>query len=203
MASKEVTRDPNKAVVYVMLRLHTDTTRYSQWYFTVSAEKLYKWATVLCSMQQGTVHPDRGSAHYSFQRLLDLVDLSFILAGIWKFYRQFYLTDPHTNTKIILKNIYKKITVKSPEKVLLCKVQKKKMHWNIYREELQGKRDRVSPHQSVLRWPFQPQSGISVVIAGFFSHTSMSRLPTALHPFCLSTKTVHTPQSTNMLVKNT
>lgn len=100
MASKELMRDPNKAVLYVMLRLHTNTTRYSQWCFTVLAEKLYKRATILYIMQLGTVPPKRESARYSFQRLHNffcfltwLIHPSFIWA-YQSFTDRFYLTDP-------------------------------------------------------------------------------------------------------------
>lgn len=179
-------RNPHKAVVCVMLRLHRNTSRYSQWCFTVLEEKLYKWATLLYIMQLGTVHPNRGSAHYSFPRLPNLFSfLTWVIhpSFIWvyqKFTDRFYHTDP---------NHTKKSMVKGSENVLLRKAHEQ---LEFIQGRITGEKDCISPHQSVLHWPFQPQSGISVVIAGFSFHTSKSRIPIALNPFCFSAKMDYT-----------
>lgn len=187
-------RDPHKAVVYVMLRLHTNTSQYSHWCFTVLEEKLYKWATLLYIMQLGTVHPNRGSAHYSFPRLPNFFCfLTWVIhpSFLWvyqKFTDRLYHTD-HTHTK------KKPTIVKGSENVLSSKAQKQL-------EFIQGGITRgkggISPHQSVLHQPFQPQSGISVVIVGFSLRTSKSRIPIALNPFCLSTKMDYTSEPANV-----
>lgn len=116
-------RDPHKAAVYVTLRLHTNTSQYSHWCFTVLEEKLSKWATLLYIMQLGTVHPNRGSAYYSFRRLPNLfcfLTRAIHPSFIWIYQRftdRLYHTDPtHTHKK---KNI-----VKGSENVHLCKAQK-------------------------------------------------------------------------------
>lgn len=179
-------RDLHKVVVYVMLRLHTNTSQCSHWCFTVLEEKLYKWATLLYIMQLGAVHPNRGLAHYGFLRLPNVFCfLTWVIhpSSIWVYQRftdRLYQTDPtHTHKK-------KKHMVKGSENSLLCRAQKQ---LEFIQGRIRGKKDLVSPHESVLHWPFQPHSGISLFVVGSSLHTSKLRIPIYLNPLCGNAKT--------------
>lgn len=116
-------RDSHKAMVYVRLRLQTNASRYSHWCFTVLEEKLYKWTTLLYIVQLGTVHPNRGSAQYSFLRLSNffwfltwVIHPSFI-----EFYQHlhFILLTSHTQKKSG-KGLRKCPSMQSPEATGIC-----------------------------------------------------------------------------------
>lgn len=185
MASKDLMRVPNKDVFYVMLRTHINTTRYSQCYFTVWAEKPYKREPycISCSWVQffqrekQHVTAFRGCVTFS-GFFFYLIDPSFIHPGTSELYWQILsYWSPFKKKK-------KKKMVS--ENVMLCKVQKK-LPSGMYRgKNFRGKRPSQPTSVSVVSVPLTLSASVrhfcghSLVLLAYFKveaiHSSSSLL---------------------------
>lgn len=181
-------RDPHKAVVYVTLRLRTTplsihTGALQSWKKSTINEQLH---CISCSWVQ-FIQPRDWHITFSwvcltiaaFQSKWSIFHSSGYSRGLQADFIILILLTKKKNKK--KKMLWKYLSMQSPKST------------GIYiGMNYRGKKDCISLHQSVLHWPFQPQSGISLLIAGFSLHALKSRIPTDLNPFCLSPKMDYT-----------
>lgn len=147
MASKDLMRVPNKDVFYVMLRTHINTTRYSQCYFTVWAEKPYKREPycISCSWVQffqrekQHVTAFRGCVTFS-GFFFYLIDPSFIHPGTSELYWQILS---------YWSPFKKKKKKRWSQKMSCCAKSRKNCPLECIEGRISGEKGRVSPHQSV------------------------------------------------------